>query len=92
VNGIVLAFTWRLLAWVSLVVNGASGLRIVDQNSLAIHSAIGATARAQVGAVSDKRTANDPISRRNVSPLVRRYRARHRKGNRQAFRRIGILR
>lgn len=41
----------RLLPWVSLVANRASGLRMVDQKARATHSAIGATARPQIGAV-----------------------------------------
>ena len=39
----------RLLFCVSLVAIGTSGLRIVDQNARATHSAWGATARPQVG-------------------------------------------
>jgi hypothetical protein len=38
-------------------------LRVVDHSCCATHSAIGATARPQIGAVSDSRTANDPASR-----------------------------
>lgn len=40
-----------------------SGFDIVDQSIRATHSASGATMRPQVGAVSDSRTANDPIRR-----------------------------
>lgn len=36
---------------------------MVDQNCLAIHSAAGATARLQIDAVSDRRTANGAINR-----------------------------
>lgn len=36
---------------------------VLDQSVLATHSANGATARPQVGAVSDSRTANEPIRR-----------------------------
>jgi CheY-like chemotaxis protein len=56
-------FASRLLLCVSRVAIGLSGLRIVDQNARATHSAYGATARPQVGAVWAMRAANDPIRR-----------------------------
>src|SRR5450631_977008 len=56
-------FACRLLPWVSLVANGASGWRMVDQKARATHSAIGATARPQIGAVVESWTAKDAIRR-----------------------------
>src|SRR5260370_39266899 len=56
-------FACRLFPWVSLVANGASGLRMVDQKARATHSAIGATARPQVGAVLVSCTAKGAIKR-----------------------------
>jgi hypothetical protein len=56
-------FASRLFPCVKRVAAGLSGLRMVDQNARATHSAYGATARPQVGAVTHKRAANDRSKR-----------------------------
>src|SRR5439155_5388511 len=61
----VMLFALRLWVWVKRVGGGllCVRLRVVDHNCRATHSAIGATARAQMPAVSLRRIANDAIKR-----------------------------
>jgi hypothetical protein len=55
----------RLCVWVKCVGDESicTRFRVVNQNCCVTVSAIGATARPQIGAVSDSRAANDPMSR-----------------------------
>src|SRR2546423_1099434 len=62
-----LPFASRLLFCVSRVAIGTSGFFIVDQKARATHSAIGATARPHVGAVSESCVASEHTTRQSPS-------------------------